>query len=267
MTSDQSIEEVQAATTDVTDAIDDELDRYHKTLTTETVPKAMHGVYSSMVVNSSETNKGAKFIIEGILRTVNEGLNSAYNVGAMVGDGLHAGFVGPRGIDANSPSKKFYQGGLYCIMGVEEAIKDNSYLATNAMTDLSSQMIDSFGNPLDYISKVASGEIAYDPTIRPVMDMSDAYRASLDVNSMFRNQSISLSGLSGQIAYDMTNLNGSNAAVVSEIQALREDMDYMTDELTNMQIVMDTGALVGSTVGAYDQALGSRQVYSKRGTI
>jgi tape measure domain-containing protein len=267
MTSDQSIEEVKSATTDVTDAIDEELDTYHTTLTTTTIPKAMHGVYSAMVVNSSETTKGAKFIVDGILRAINSGMDSIYNAGAIVGDGLHAGFVGPRGIDANSPSKKFYQGGLYCVMGVEEAIKDNSYLATDAMTDLSSQMIDSFGNPLDYISKVASGEIAYDPTIRPVMDMSDAYRASLDVNSMFRNQSISLSGLSGQIAYDMTNLNGSNAAVVSEIQALREDMDFMTDELTNMQIVMDTGALVGSTVGAYDQALGSRQVYSKRGTI
>ena len=85
------------------------------------------------------------------------------------------------------------------------------------------------------------------------------------MSSMFANQNVTLSGITGQIAYDMTNLNGSNAAVVAEIQALREDMDYMTDELSNMQIVMDTGALVGSTVGAYDQAFGRRAIYGERG--
>ena len=97
------------------------------------------------------------------------------------------------------------------------------------------------------------------------MDMTSARMGEMNIGSMFRDQSVSLTGLSGQIAYDMTNLNGSNAAVVSEIAALREDMDVMTDELTNMQIVMDTGALVGSTVGAYDVALGKRQFYSGRG--
>jgi hypothetical protein len=84
---------------------------------------------------------------------------------------------------------------------------------------------------------------------------------------MFRNQNVSLAGMTGQIAYDMTNLNGSNAAVVAEIQALREDMDYMTERMTNMQIVMDTGALVGATSGAMDRNLGMRRLYSERGDL
>ena len=175
------------------------------------------------------------------------------------------GFNSKDGIDAHSPSKKFYQSGLWCILGFQQAIKDNAYLATGQMSSLGSSMVDAIGEPLDYVSKIASGDLEYDPRIRPVMDLSNIGRTAGDVSSMFANQNVTLSGITGQIAYDMTNLNGSNAAVVAEIQALREDMDYMTDELSNMQIVMDTGALVGSTVGAYDQAFGRRAIYGERG--
>ena len=170
-----------------------------------------------------------------------------------------------RGIDAHSPSKKFYKSGLWCVLGIQQAIKDNSYLATGQMEDLGGSMVDAVGGSLDYVSKIASGDIEYDPRIRPVMDLSNVGRTAGDVSSMFANQNVTLSGISGQIAYDMTNLNGSNAAVVSELQALREDMNLMTDELTNMQIVMDTGALVGSTIGAYDEAFGRRTLYGERG--
>lgn len=169
------------------------------------------------------------------------------------------------GIDAHSPSKKFYKSGLWCVLGLQQAIKDNSYLATGQAETLGSSMVDAIGSPLDYVSKIASGDIEYDPRIRPVMDLSGVGRTATDVSSMFANQNVSLAGMTGQIAYDMTTLNGSNAAVVSELQALREDMEYMTEEMTNMQIVMDTGALVGSTVGAYDDALGRRAVYGERG--
>ena len=242
-----------------------------KELAENTIPKAMHDVYSAMVVNANDTKYGAgpvkfgEFMVSSLVASVRNQLVEAEKAGNNIAEAMNEGFVGPMKIE--SPSKVFYQNGLYCIQGLQNGVAENTYLATNAMTSLSDQMISSFGNPLEYVSKVASGEIEYDPTIRPVMDLQNIGRTSLDINSMFRNQVVSLGGLSGQIAYDMTSLNGSNAAVVSEIQGLREDMDYMTEELTNMQIVMDTGALVGSTVGAYDQALGQRQVYSKRGSF
>lgn len=171
------------------------------------------------------------------------------------------------GIDSHSPSKKFYQAGLFCVLGVRDAIAENTGLASDAMFNLSDQMINSFGDPLDYVSKMASGEIQYDPSIRPILDPSMLGTGVNTIDSMFANQNVSLSGMSGQIAYDMSTLNGSNAAVVAEIQALREDMDYMTEQMTNMQIVMDTGALVGATSGAMDKNLGIKRLYSERGDL
>ena len=269
--SEDSKEQVSSATDELMDSAADAVAARKKELVEKNIPMTMHELYSSMVANSTNTSygagpvKGITFIMDSMVRAAKNYSGDVKETGASIGDHLYWGFA--EATETNSPSKKFYQGGLYCIQGLQNGVAENTYLATNAMTSLSDQMIDSFGNPLEYVSKVASGEIEYDPTIRPVMDLQNIGRTSLDINSMFRNQVVSLGGLSGQIAYDMTSLNGSNAAVVSEIQGLREDMDYMTEELTNMQIVMDTGALVGSTVGAYDQALGQRQVYSKRGSF
>ena len=186
---------------------------------------------------------------------------------AELGDIMDKGFRSKDGIDSNSPSKKFYNSGLFCVLGVRDAIAENTGLASDAMFNLSDQMINSFGDPLDYVSKMASGEIQYDPSIRPILDTSMLGTGVNTIDSMFANQNVSLSGMSGQIAYDMSTLNGSNAAVVAEIQALREDMDYMTEQMTNMQIVMDTGALVGATSGAMDKNLGIKRLYSERGDL
>lgn len=206
-------------------------------------------------------------IIPGIIGVLEAGKPMLEAKAAELGDIMDKGFRSKDGIDSNSPSKKFYNSGLWCVLGVANAIDQNTGLASDAMLNLSDQMISSFGDPLDYVSKIASGEIQYDPSIRPILDTSMIGRGAGAINSMFTHQNVSLAGMTGQIAYDMSTLNGSNAAVVAEIQALREDMDYMTEQMTNMQIVMDTGALVGATSGAMDKNLGIKRLYSERGDL
>lgn len=269
MTTPEAQGEIQSAAADNVGVVQDELEA-HKDELGKSVDKGIIGpVRNKMnLANADFKNEGEKWF-----KSTAEGFNESYNkyskdplkYMAQFGNEVNNSFRSKKGIDSNSPSKKFYQSGLWCILGFQQAIKDNTYLATGQMSSLGSSMVDAIGEPLDYVSKIASGDLEYDPRIRPVMDLSNIGRTAGDVSSMFANQNVTLSGITGQIAYDMTNLNGSNAAVVSEIQALREDMDYMMDELSNMQIVMDTGALVGSTIVAYDQAFGRRAIYGERG--
>lgn len=269
MTTPEAQGEIQSAAADNVGVVQDELEA-HKDELGKSVDKGIIGPIRNKMnlANADLKNEGGKWF-----KSIAEGYNESYNkyskdplkYMAQFGNEVDNSFRSKKGIDSNSPSKKFYQSGLWCILGFQQAIKDNTYLATGQMSSLGSSMVDAIGQPLDYVSKIASGDLEYDPRIRPVMDLSNIGRTAGDVSSMFANQNVTLSGITGQIAYDMTNLNGSNAAVVAEIQALREDMDYMTDELSNMQIVMDTGALVGSTVGAYDQAFGRRAIYGERG--
>ena len=269
MTTPSAQSEVESATNDNVDVVKDTLESRR----TDMVDATRVGIitpYNRTIMGNASTSFDNGYYItqrcfDGQKKAIKDNEDEMKKQYASVGNLMWQGYNSPDGIDAHSPSKKFYQSGLWCVLGVQQAIKDNTYLATGQMESLGSSMVDAIGRPLDYVSKIASGDIEYDPRIRPVMDLSNIGRTAGDVSSMFANQNVALSGITGQIAYDMTNLNGSNAAVVAEIQALREDMDYMTDELSNMQIVMDTGALVGSTVGAYDQALGRRSIYSERG--
>lgn len=269
MTTPSAQSEVESATNDNVDVVKDTLESRR----TDMVDATRVGIitpYNRTIMGNASTSFDNGYYItqrcfDGQKKAIKDNEDEMKKQYASVGNLMWQGYNSPDGIDAHSPSKKFYQSGLWCVLGVQQAIKDNAYLATGQMSSLGSSMVDAIGQPLDYVSKIASGDIEYDPRIRPVMDLSNIGRTAGDVSSMFANQNVTLSGITGQIAYDMTNLNGSNAAVVAEIQALREDMDYMTDELSNMQIVMDTGALVGSTVGAYDQALGRRSIYSERG--
>ena len=176
---------------------------------------------------------------------------------------INDNFVGPMRI--NSPSKLFYEHGAYILQGLANGMEANMDLAAGATSDMSDTIINSFAAPLDYISKMASGEIQYDPTIRPVLDSSNIGRGAGAINSMFRNQNVSLSGFSGQLAADIGQLDSRNSDVVDELRALREEMAIMGEEISNMQVVMDTGALVGATAGPMDKALGQRAVRFGRG--
>lgn len=164
----------------------------------------------------------------------------------------------------SSPSKVFYQNGEYIIAGLVNGLDQNTKEATNSMGNLSEAIIAAFGNPIAYCSKIASGEISYSPRIRPVVDSSSLVGGVRSVSTMFDQQSISLNGMSGKLAADIGTLDRSNADAIEELRGLRSDMAVMADQIANMQLVMDTGALVGSISGPIDRALGRRTVLKGR---
>ena len=55
-----------------------------------------------------------------------------------------------------------------------------------------------------------------------------------------------------------------NDGVIQELRSLRGEMNDMAGRLARMQVVLDTGVLVGETVGPLDAALGSRVTRSWR---
>ena len=165
----------------------------------------------------------------------------------------------------SSPSKVYYQNGAYIVEGLVNGIYKNAELASGAMGDLSESLIAAFGDPIGYVSKIASGELVYDPSVRPVFDGSGLYKGASSIDSMIKGQTITVAGLSGRLAADIGTLDHSNADIIAELQAMREDIAVLGDEMADMQVVMDSGALVGSISGQMDRALGRRTVYKGRG--
>lgn len=204
-----------------------------------------------------------EYVVDGMIKAMDD-KNESYAAAAVrLAKAGNRAFEKENKIE--SPSKLYYQNGAYIVQGLVNGIEQNTQNVESAVGDMSNAILVSFGNPIDYLSKITTGELEYDPSIRPVFDGSSIRTGADSINSMLRNQTVSVSGFSGKLAADISSLDHTNSDVVGELRALREDMSYMQEAITNMQIVMDTGALVGSTVDAYDEAFGRRAVYGRRG--
>lgn len=204
-----------------------------------------------------------EYVVEGMIKAMDD-KNEAYSAAAV-----RLAKAGNRAFEKeneiNSPSKLYYQNGAYIVQGLVNGIEQNTQNVESAVGDMSNAILVSFGNPIDYLSKITTGELVYDPSIRPVFDGSSIRAGASSINSMLQSQTISVSGFSGRLAADISSLDQTNSDVVNEIRALREDLSYMEEAISEMQIVMDTGALVGQMAGPMDNALGQRAIRSGRG--
>ncbi len=223
---------------------------------------------ASSVVTGSGANVGYNAVMsiyggmEEAMNVLPEGMKSMFQ---QAFDETEASVKSPKQWNMHSPSKTTEQWGQMIIAGLSNGIYDATPEAVTSMTELSNSMMNSFTNPLDYVAKVASGELAYDPSIRPILDTSNISTGAYGIRSMFDNQNVTLSGFSGKLAADITELDTTNTQVVGELRALRNDMNVMTEQIAGMQIIMDSGQLVGAIAPGMDDALGRRAIHRGRG--
>lgn len=202
------------------------------------------------------------FCMDGLVRGVNSRREEVVTTMTTIArDGKNA-FETEMGIA--SPSKVFYKNGQYIITGLIKGVSENTSRATGTMSSLATSIMSAFSSPIDYVGKIASGELQFDPRIQPVVDISTVTASVRTIRDAFGEQGLSLNGYTGKLAADIGTLDRTNADVVSELRALRSDMADMTDEIANMQMVIDTGALVGSISGTMDKALGKRAIFKGR---
>lgn len=119
------------------------------------------------------------------------------------------------------------------------------------------------------------GDMDYRPTITPVIDMTEVQDGASRILSLLESSKVSFNGGIEGLRLQLQNgsnfnqlaesLNVDNKEVVDEIQGLREDIAKLAMAVTSMQVVLDSGVLVGATSAQMDSALQSRQTYAERG--
>ena len=208
--------------------------------------------------------EGAKWCIEGAIEYITTEGKKKY--GSEITALMRAGQGAAEKTNAiSSPSKVYYQYGEYIVEGLINGISQNTDGAVNSMSTLSQAVSAAFGNPLDYLTRIINGDLVYDPSVRPVFDGSGLYKGASSINSMLGAQTISVAGLTGKLATDIGTLDQSNQDIINELRALREDVTLLGEDIAEMQIVMDSGELVGSIAVPMDKALGARSIRSRRG--
>ena len=127
-----------------------------------------------------------------------------------------------RAIDSNSPSKVFKKIGSYVPQGFAIGIGMYGDLVKRSASDMASEAIDGTSRAIVRISDAISSDVDTQPTIRPVVDLSDVADGASAINSMFGlAPSVGVMSNVGAISSMMNNRqNGVNSDVVSAIKDL-----------------------------------------------
>jgi 6-pyruvoyl-tetrahydropterin synthase len=116
------------------------------------------------------------------------------------------------------------------------------------------------------------------PVIRPVLDLSEIQNGYKQINSLFDEQyRVDMQARMGkmetssainpeqidQIEDAIRSIN--NDDVINEMETLRNDISNLKDAMTRLQVVMNSGTLVGELVDPMDAALGMKALQNSRG--
>lgn len=164
----------------------------------------------------------------------------------------------------HSPSKLMEELSENIPIGAGRGIQNGSgYLADS--------MYIAFSPALAVLDSILNSDLDYTPTIRPVVDITDAVSGANNMREMFSG--INPRSIWGGIGdFGGINIDGAaidykvqNDNVIGELRNLSEQMNELGEAITNMQIVLDTGVLVGETSAQMDSQLGTLAMRKGRG--
>lgn len=171
----------------------------------------------------------------------------------------------------HSPSKVFQQLGEYSGMGFVQGLGSYVEHSRDAADEMASSAVDGATTTISLISDLIKDGVEIEPTIRPVLDLSNVARGAGEINGLFDTpHTIGLAGqasasFGASYGHGSGTVSADNSSVVYAIRELRGDVSALSQQLQKMRIVLDTGALVGSLSGPMDAALGQRLIYQGRG--
>nr|DAG36229.1 MAG TPA: tail tape measure [Caudoviricetes sp.] len=174
-------------------------------------------------------------------------------------------------LEINSPSRVFRELGNFTGLGFVNGLADYAEKSYAAGANMADYATDGLSNAMSIVADLLNGDMDTQPTIRPVLDLSNVMHGAEQLNSLFYPQRTI--GLAGQASLAFaesgrnggTTVNVDNNDVVEELRALRSEMAEMTERMERMRVVLDTGTLVGEMAGPMDNALGQRAARRGRG--
>ena len=174
-------------------------------------------------------------------------------------------------LDINSPSRVFQELGNFTGLGFVKGLTDYADKSYDAAANMAGYATDGLSNAISTVSDLVNGEFDMQPSIRPVLDFTDVTRGAGELNNLFGyTRTLALAGQTS-LAFNSTldkdgmTVTVDNDGVVQELRSLRSEMAEMTARLERMQVVLDTGTLVGEMADPLDAALGQKQAFRGRG--
>ena len=194
----------------------------------------------------------------GLANGMNRGayvpINAATNIANNIASAIQSA------LDIQSPSRVMEMLGMFISRGLGLGIQ-------NGESDITDGMIVAISPALAILSMLKDESIDFTPTIRPVVDGSNIGALKSQIQSLNMSSTLKDFGRIGDMNIDGASINYSlqNRDILDEVRILGERLDSLGDAITNMQVVLDSGELVGATSAKMDNKLGQMAMRKGRG--
>ena len=164
-----------------------------------------------------------------------------YDKGASLAKAANKGFKDNE--DINSPSRVWYGFGCYMIEGLTNAFGDGEKDVNKSTKGIAKRSTKTFSAALSKMTDMFSMDTDTEPTIRPVLDLSDVESGANAINGMLgMNPSIGMTLARAQsINTMMQNRQNGNSELLSAIKGLRKDMAENNNG-TSLNVQLDYNA-------------------------
>ena len=186
----------------------------------------------------------------GLVAGINAMVGAAYSAGYALGQ---AAVQGEKDGQASaSPSKETIKAGKWLGEGLVIGMERMGRAVYNAGSTMGKDAVSSISNSVRKISDTINSDIDAQPTIRPIMDLSDVKTGVNAIGNMLNTGSnigvlANVSGISTMM--NRRSQNGTNSEVVSAIDKLRKDIGNVKGNSYNIgDVSYDDGSAVGNAV-------------------
>ena len=227
------------------------------------------------VLREANWDENGEYIVDGVTSGIENKRETAINSVKQLGVDMVEAFK--KTIDSHSPSKVFATLGGFIDQGLVVGIEKYKNNVVDSTSDIANETIDTMKDVVSCISNIVNSDMDFQPSIRPVIDMSDADRGLGLINGAFSSRSMMLgmnvdfgnqNGFKSQINEAISKLSESNMrsneTITNAINELRSDFSDLVDKVTNLQMVVDSGELVGAIAPKMDRSLGRAAVINRR---
>ena len=231
---------------------------------------------------SANAIQSVSALVNGMNAALRDCVTSFYNIGKYAAIGFNNGMVSMQGtimenaakigsaaasalrryLKIKSPSRVFAEIGEYTVMGLSKGIEDSSHEVVDSVVVLGDALVNAMQAAMAYAQEQDYG---ISPSITPVLDMNSMYGQADAFNSILTG--FNMQGAIANADIDGATINNSiqSRDIVAEIRNLNERMAIMDDNIQNLQIVLDTGILVGGMSSRMDAQFGVMAMRKGRG--
>lgn len=204
-----------------------------------------------------------KNLIEGLWNGIKDAkdwvIDKVKGVGQDILDGLSGIF------DEHSPSKKTAEMGEYLMEGLGIGIDDKANYALSSAETCAKDTMSIFD---DVLSKPFKTDFTSMNALKPTLDLSNVQYGRSAIAAMLNGHAVSVDGmrtsLTADFAKTLPDVDFSNDKVVSAIRELRSDVQALSENMESMQIVMDTGTMVGELAKPMNKEISRLNAYTRR---